>query len=499
MVSPPRTLPRWLPLLPALLFLPVIIAPPLNHDVAAVLHFSQRWFAGERLYADLIDVNPPLVFVLNLLPAAIADLTPLDGPTAFHLCMLALGGFVWWLAQRVRDRASEGGIERALTDALPPLFLLTVGYDFGQREHLMALCSLPYVLAATRRARGEAPQGRIASAVLAAIGFALKPHFLAVPALVEAAVLLSRGRAILRDPVPWTIAAVLVLYLASLPVFFPLYLGSVLPLVYEYYVDLGRLNAFWVLFTDRLGTAVWTVVVPVAWFALRRPGPPRMLMLAAFGALASAMAQHKGWSYHVVPVELFSIAAALLLVARVLDRAAFPQRIAVATVLTGVFAGHAVAVGEAPWREIVFPSSVAGRLTEALREHAYGARVLVLTPDIYPIYPAINYAEARSTLRTMNLWLLQSTNAECLPDGRRYREVWEMSRAEFFMFRTVAEDAAKAPPSVILVSGVPGIPWCGAEFNFIEYFSRHPLFSELWKKYREVARVDHYRIYVREQ
>src|SRR5690606_9927899 len=111
----------------------------------------------------------------------------------------------------------------------------------------------------------------------------------------------------------------------------------------------------------------------------------------------------------------------------------------------------------------------------------------------------INYAEARSTLRTMNLWLLQSTNAVCLPDGRRYREVWEMTRAEFFMFRTVAEDAAKAPPSVILVSGVPGIPWCGAEFNFIEYFSRHPLFSELWKKYREVARVDHYRIYVREQ
>ena len=494
-----RALSRWLPLLPALLFLPVVLAPPFNHDVAAVLHFSQRWLAGERLYADLIDVNPPLIFVLNLLPATIAAWTPLDGPQSFQLCMIALGALVWFLAQGGRDRDAEGRVERTLTDVLPPLFLLTAGYDFGQREHLMTLCALPYVLASVRRARGERPRHLIATALLAAVGFALKPYFLAVPGLIELAILLARGRAAFRDPAPWTMAAVFAVYLASLPLLFPRYLNSVLPLVYEYYVDLGQLNAFWVLFTDRLGAAVWTVLVPVAWFALRRPGSPRMMLLAGIGVLVSAMVQHKGWSYHVVPVEMFSAAAALLLAARALDAAAFPRSLAAATVLSAVFAGHAVAVGEAPWREIVYPSSTAGRLAAALREHAYGARVLVLTPDIYPVFPAINDADARSTLRTMNLWLTQSTNATCLPDGRRYREVWEMSRAEFFMYRTVAEDAAKAPPSVILVSRNPGIPWCGREFDYIEYFSRHPLFSELWKKYREVAAVDSYRIYVREQ
>ena len=41
----------------------VYFLPPLNHDAAALLHFSQRWLAGERLYVDLIDVNPPLIFV----------------------------------------------------------------------------------------------------------------------------------------------------------------------------------------------------------------------------------------------------------------------------------------------------------------------------------------------------------------------------------------------------------------------------------------------------
>jgi hypothetical protein len=98
----------------------------------------------------------------------------------------------------------------------------------------------------------------------------------------------------------------------------------------------------------------------------------------------------------------------------------------------------------------------------------------------------------------MNLWLLQGAYQECLPDGRRYREPWEMTRAEFFMYRTVAEDFARAPPSAILLSTIPGIRWCGEEFSFVDFFSRHPLFAQMWGQYREVASVDHYRLLVRE-
>ncbi len=484
--------------LPALVFLPAILAPPLNHDVAGVLHFSQRWLAGEQMYVDLIDVNPPLIFILNLIPAAIAAVTPLSGPLAFQLCVLLLGVWIWYLSRRVRDPRGEGAIECALLDVLPVLFLLTAGYDFGQREHLMAMMSLPYILAAVRRARGEIPRLQIATALTAAVGLALKPHFLALPVLVELAVLLGLGWRALRNPVPWVMAAFFVLYAVSIPILLPAYFNSVVPLVWEHYVDLGNQSLFWIIFTDRLGAVIWPAMLPIAWFAMRRPGVPRMLFLGAVAALMSAIAQHKGWSYHVLPIELFTIATVLTLAARFLDRYSIaPPHLTVA-VLSLVFAERALAVGEAPWREMTYPSSIAGRLTDALREYAYGERVLLLTPDIYPVYPAINYAHARSTLRTMNLWLLQGTNSECLPDGRRYREVWEMSRAEFFMYRTVAEDAAAAPPSVILVSRVPGIPWCGQEFDFIEYFSRHPLFAELWTHYRQAATVEQYSIYVRE-
>jgi len=166
-------------------------------------------------------------------------------------------------------------------------------------------------------------------------------------------------------------------------------------------------------------------------------------------------------------------------------------------VASGAFVLYAAASGEAPWKEIGYARSEAAGLTALLRREAVGERVLVLSPGIYPIYPSMNYAGARPTLRTMSMWLLQGAYAACLPGGRRYHEVWEMARPEFFLYRTVAEDFARTPPAAVVVDKQPGIPWCGEEFDFIAYFSRHPLFAELWSHYRLAAEWDRYRVFVR--
>src|SRR5262245_951842 len=84
-----RAAARLLPaLVPVLLFVPIVLVPPVNHDVAAVLAFSERWFAGEHLYTDLIDVNPPLIFILNLIPAALAAEFGIDGVVALQLSVI---------------------------------------------------------------------------------------------------------------------------------------------------------------------------------------------------------------------------------------------------------------------------------------------------------------------------------------------------------------------------------------------------------------------------
>ena len=118
----------------------------------------------------------------------------------------------------------------------------------------------------------------------------------------------------------------------------------------------------------------------------------------------------------------------------------------------------------------------------------------MLSPDIFPVYPALNYARAQSTLRTMNIWLLQGVYGRCPADGARYRETWEMSRTGVLRLphrgRGFLPRAAGRHPD----RPQPRIPWCGKEFDVLEYFSRHPLFAETLRRYRPAAEIEGYRL-----
>ncbi|MFC3000546.1 hypothetical protein [Falsiroseomonas tokyonensis] len=498
---------RVLALLPALAFFLMVLTPPLNHDVAAILNFAERWVAGESLFRDLIDVNPPLIFVLTAIPAVIDRISPLDIVQSWLLCVVGLLVLSWRLCLRLRQGIEEGPVERAVLDALIPLVLVMVAYDVGQREHLMALFALPYALLAARRAQGIATSRGLGLTVTiaAALGFALKPHFLAVPALVEALVLVHRGpAAALRDRLPWLMAAIWALYLASLPVFFPDYLGFVVPLVMDFYLSNGGIGLFNVIFTDKLGAALLALLAVLSMLAWRGAGvPARMLAVVGIGGFLSAWVQHKGWSYHVVPMAMATALMAGWIVARWFDRAlpaGRAEQAAPVLALALVVAVAAVHVrGESPWRQIWYGTLAEGQLTATLKREVAGERLLVLSPDIYPVYPALNYARARSTLRTMNLWLLIGAYPDCPEGAPRYREPWEMSRPEFLVYRTVAEDFARAPPGAVLVAKNSGIPRCGAEdFDPIAYFSRHPAFAETWRHYTRVVHMNAYLLYLRE-
>jgi hypothetical protein len=90
-----------------------------------------------------------------------------------------------------RDRAASAGGRHIRSRAT-----LAPGFSFGQREHACVLFGMPYLAAAVLRLQGgQISRKSLATCigVLAGIGFALKPHFLAVPALVELLLLARFG------------------------------------------------------------------------------------------------------------------------------------------------------------------------------------------------------------------------------------------------------------------------------------------------------------------
>lgn len=51
------------------------------------------------------------------------------------------------------------------------------------------------------------------------------------------------------------------------------------------------------------------------------------------------------------------------------------------------------------------------------------------------------------------------------------------------------------PPSAVLVDTDPGVPRCGSQLDFVAYFKRHPLFAEIWSRYKLTADWGRYRLY----
>lgn len=156
---------------------------PLNSDSAWLLHLAGRVTRGDRLYVDLLEINPPLVVWIQIPIAFLADRLGLDPISAFRIAVLAWIGLCLVLSARVLRSATVRAQDRRWI--LLGIVLVALGWTrahFGEREHIALVALLPYLFATAVAAQGRAlrPVLRILVGLVAALGFTIKPHFLLV-------------------------------------------------------------------------------------------------------------------------------------------------------------------------------------------------------------------------------------------------------------------------------------------------------------------------------
>lgn len=493
--------------------------PPLNHDTSVLLYISKVWLEGGKLYVDAIDMNTPLVFVLHLLPEGLAKLTGLPGTTMLILCLAA--GIAASYATCRWVLAGSLDPAHATADALLPLLLLFLlivfpNQTFGQREHIMLVLAMPYLLVASGRAQGEvlSRRLRIITGLLAGLGFCIKPYFIAIPALVELYILSQRGwRALLADVVPWCMLAVGVSHAVFAVLVTPEYFTIALPIAREFYTAVSDTDWLDLITGPHLGPP--SVILPLlcipAWLAIRSD-LARIVSLAGIGALFSAYAQGKGWPYQSMPAQALTLLLAAVIIAHVMDHQVWPRRtitggqprqqgprLFAAALMLLVF--YQEGLHTRPFfKQLEYANSEVPRLLHIIRQEAYNKRILVLSPGIYPHFPIINYADVRMTMRFESMWVLQGVYADCSELAPLYNPPEAMSRGEAFVFRSVAEDFYKKKPALLIVDKVAGIPRCQDEtFNYLDYFSRNPLFAKRLEDYDQLMEFDRYVIYKRRQ
>ena len=353
---------------------------------------------------------------------------------------------------------------------------------FGQREHLMIVLALPYLLLfAVRVSGGDAERPTaIALAALAAIGFALKPHFLVVPVALEL-YRLARSRALggAVRPETLTLAAVILAYLASIALFTPAYLERIVPYALLVYDD---------AFMQPLGIVLRraeTVLLPLViglHLAIRKRqqvGATDVFAIGAAGFYAAYVVQLKGWSYHVVPAEALMVltVASMLLTD--------PARLAKHWRRFAMLPAAAVTLAtlvSLPISRGTYRNPVMEDLLPIVRTHAAGGAIYAFSSNVSVGFPLANVAGVEWASRFSTQWLLPGVMRRLAePERLNAASLARVREIERYAVDAVIEDLALGAPTLVLVDVRRRKSYFGdLDFDYLTYFAGQPGFTDIW-------------------
>ncbi len=485
----------------------------LNWDVGCLLHFAGRMLDGDRLYVDLMDENPPMIFWLNLPAAAAARLLGLPPMPVFHGFVAALGLLSSWLSYRVLRAAwpeAPAAHSLGLAGLLLCLLLVAPGQDFGQRENLLFIAMVPYLFCAAARASGRSAPARLAAVagLLAGLGIAIKPQFLLAWIAIESAVLAStrdRWRCLENA----AIVAVQAAYAAAVLAFASEYLAwmAMLSQVVLSYQELGVASIRWTGVVCVSGATLLFVLAPANRLDL---GMRRVLLAAALSMLAIALLSRADFSYRYYPAEA---AAVLLAGVIVLGRAlhanaagtAWRARVAalplVCLLAFGAWSGGILARETA---QVVAPGpnqdTVVRLLSNLVTERAHGRPIWVISTEVWPGFPVVNLTGASWTSRfcCVVIAALAYSPEEKATVPFPYHDLDRLTELEQLQFDAVVEDLQREPPVLLIVdTGTTKQTFGKTDFQFLPYFRRDPRFERIFREYRPIGQIGKFHVYQR--
>jgi hypothetical protein len=473
----------------------------INHDTAWFLHATARFLDGGRLYVDIIELNPPLAFYLTVPPVAAARILGVTAVDAFVVYVFVLIAGSLAVSREILSPLPAGSQSCRRWTLAVALFALAVlpGAAFGQREHLIAILALPYLVLTAMRAADRAPSPRLAllAGLAAGIAFSIKPPFLVVAAILEIYLRVVRGRKIaLFRAETLALGAVAALYAASIPVLTPEYIDFILPLTASVY---GAYESAFANVIARLET----VLLPIAIAALVATGGhvatsrlAQTFLIAGASYFALYVAQMKGWQYQLYPATAMLLlgAGAMLFAPAVPDARAMPGRMtawraaSIPALLLLVLAIDLGARGS-------YVNPMTRTMLPLVRENAARGGLAVFSTNLSWGFPLANYAGADWASRFPTLWPLPGI-IRGRADPRH--DAAALDRVEQYMTDAVIEDLTRRPPAVVLVDVREKKHYFGGHaFDYLAFFGRDLRFQRIWRDYERVVAQPAFHVYVR--
>jgi len=284
-------------------------------DVIWLFSLADKVLNGGKYLHDFFEINPPLsiyIYIPAVFISKIFFLSPIHSARSYifglSICSLLL--CYLQINTLFSKQEAKGALSLLITIAF--VFIILPMSEFGQRENLLVILTLPYFLSLTSRLKNQSVStvNAILIGFMAGIGFAIKPFYLIPLLLTESYYLFTRKkiRCLIR-PETITIALVIITYLFTVFYFNPDYVLNVIPVATAFY---------YTSFASPITHVIHTPIFFYLCFALglyaiqyKQLGNDfalaSILLLAMSGFTIGYLLQRIPWYYHIYPAFAFAI------------------------------------------------------------------------------------------------------------------------------------------------------------------------------------------------
>lgn len=416
---------------------------PIDADVSWLITVSERVLAGDRLYIDIFEVNPPASVWLYVPLVWLAQQIGARPEAVVAAAFIAAGLGCVFATLRLAAR---------LDHPPPPVWLASgVGFSvlvlpmalFAQREHAALLLAFPALTALALIADGK-PLGRrtlYAAGFAAGLVIVIKPYFL-FPIIAPALWVAIRRRSLVPLLPAMAAAAVAIgVYAIAVLVFARAYLDY-LPVIARTYAPMR--DELWKV---AIGPTLYPAICLGLAFLMRAPRVPALVAtwaLGSVGFLLAAYAQGKNYPNHWLPGGALALAAAFAMLT--LPRIAPARRAAVGIGLA------AAALGQMYHWTILPDAAVAAAVR---RTAPPSPRIIALSPQLTTGHPVTRNVGGTWVGSRAGQFTAAGARQIGLEDPIALMSYREDSNA-------FARDVQRSAPDVILVN-VSAKPWLMAE------------------------------------
>ncbi len=471
-----------------------------NVDIAFLTLSAQRLVDGKMMSDAYYDTTLPLSIIAQIPPVLFSKITamPLYYSVSIYVFLLLLlfTAATYLLLKKIPDISKNQRLLVIMTFIAANTIM--VGYDFGQKDHILAMSLVPLVLVQILITMDIKINSILKWSVLLAgsLFILLKPHYGLVPAAIFLhRVVYQRRINIFNDPDFLCLAGMAVAYIGVIYLFFNDFVTVILPDIIKYYAS-------------SIDFRVKKVGIILMVFALMPLAICQLFfkkvhfLISAFSFIAFLcwipfIMQGKGWFYHAIPANIFFFLALVLLVYYVIGfalsfsmtkkSAKTASFVIIAIFILAVTSYKSLNMIDIPTHEGYKSSEFAKIINKCANENNGKCPFLMLNDMINIAHELSIYTGQLHASRFPYMWfapyLINAQNA--LDSGIEpilTQEQIDKAMAKYT--NMMLDDFEEYSPEVIFVGNFPNLTGDGSLFNFRDYFiEKNPKFKNIWNNY----------------